>query len=77
MSRQPKGAEFHHSGSVLARPVSLTTMAIRSTDATLSAPGQDFSPYAPATSRIVRCDEITLGISTYSNCQPCNYRDVS
>lgn len=31
MRKQPSGEAFHHRGSVLARPESLTTMAVRST----------------------------------------------
>ena len=45
---QPSGEAFHHCGSVLARPASLTTMAIRSTDATLKPPDQACWWYASA-----------------------------
>jgi hypothetical protein len=37
---RPSGEAFHRCGSVLARPASLTTMAITSTDATLKPLGQ-------------------------------------
>jgi hypothetical protein len=37
---QPSVEALHHCGSVLARPASLTTMAIRWTDTTLKPPDQ-------------------------------------